>query len=60
MRFSNLLTTVMVSLALTAPALAQAAANPSVPEIGAEGSLAALTAVAGFAAILWHRRRRSS
>ena len=66
MRFSILLTTLAVSLVLTAPALARhhrhGCENDDhcVPEIGADGSLAAITAVAGFAAILGHRRRRSS
>ncbi|MFY9640220.1 MAG: hypothetical protein WCD20_21140 [Rhodomicrobium sp.] len=56
MRLSTVLNILAVSLALTAPAMA----DPwGVPEIGATGSLAGITAVAAFAAILRRRRDRS-
>jgi hypothetical protein len=55
MRFKILISTLAFT-ALTAPALAT---DGYVPEIGSAGSLAALTAVAGIAVILWERRRRT-
>jgi hypothetical protein len=57
MRFSTLITTLAASIVVTAPAWAGIA--PGVPEISATGSLAALTLVAGVAAIIWERRRHS-
>ncbi len=57
MRLSTVLYTLAVSLALTAPAMAHH--DWDAPEIGATGSLAGITAVVAFAAILRRRRSRS-
>jgi hypothetical protein len=65
MRISTLFTTLAVSLASAIPALADPCQNPGgdpkcVPEIGTDGSLAALTLVAAAAAMIWQRRRNRS
>ena len=58
MRLKALVTT-FTSMVLTVPALADGEWH-SVPEIGANGSLAAIMAVAAIALIVWERRRTSS
>ncbi len=56
MRVTTVLNAIAVSLVLTAPAMA---GDWNVPEIGATGSLAGITAVVALAAILRRRRDRS-
>jgi hypothetical protein len=56
MRYSTILAALAASLALTAPAWATDGGYA--PEVGADGSLAAITAVGAVAAIIRERRRR--
>ena len=57
MRIKALMAT-FTSMVLTVPALASG--ETVVPEIGANGSLAAIMAVAAIALIVWERRRAST
>jgi hypothetical protein len=64
MRLSTILPSIAAFIALTAPAFAHDGHECGdwchVPEIGADGSLAAIAAVAATAAIIWQRRRNRS
>ncbi len=60
MRISTILTAITVSALCVDSAWAEHHHGFHVPEIGGTGSLAALTAVAAYAAVIWERRRRRS